>query len=239
LLKLYIKKHRTYPDGEKEYFEFQKYQAVHLIGNILTILPLNRDHSVCDYGCGKGGYTLVLNQYFENVLGVDFYRTIYKEDLSCGLNFKKANLITYRGEPKDFLFCASVIEHIPENRQKDFINNLKTNIKEGGYLYLSFPPFKSINGGHLAAPFHYLPDKIALWLMRKTREKDVYTYEKMFGEYGLTKTSIEKVEGMLKDADFEIIKIGSRYMPNWYIKLFAKNNFLNWHVEFFCKRKRL
>jgi len=232
LLKLYLKGYK----GDKEYFEFQKYQAQHLINDIRSILPLNRKDSVYDYGCGKGGYTSVLSQYFDDVLAVDFYDDICKEGSSSNVNFEKADLTFYRGKPRDFLFCASVIEHIQKDKQKDFIVNLRNNIKDGGYLYLSFPPFHSINGGHYAAPFHYLPDNIALWLTRKTRKRDVYSYGSMFGEFGLSKTSIQEVEKMLKDAGFKIIKIGSRYMPDWYIRLFAGNNFLNWHVEFFCKK---
>ena len=180
----------------------------------------------------------VMSEHFYDVLGVDFLEHIELDRFRelTNVAFERADLLTYRGKPRDFLFCASVVEHIPKARQNDFIANIRNNLKDGGHLYLSFPPFNSINGGHFATPFHFLPDKLALWCTRKIKKYDVYSYEAMFGEWGLYKTSIKEVENMLKDNGFEILKLGSRHMPPWFERMFARSNILNWHAEFFCRK---
>lgn len=238
LIAFWVKLLQLYFAGEEHYFRFQCHQAERLFRDIRVRLPVGNDADAYDFGCGNGGYSLVMAKHFSSVLAVDFFNSaeLGKFDGVSNVSFQAADLRTYRGAPRQFLFCASVLEHIPKAGQHDFVANLRCNISDGGYLYLSFPPFLSLNGGHLAAPFHYLPEQAALWLSRKLRKHEARSYATMFGDWGLYPTSIGEVEGMLHANGFEILRLGCRFMPAWYERLFARNNFMNWHAEFLCRK---
>lgn len=227
--------------SKDDYFEFQQYQARHVVARAKEILNLCPDASVIDYGCGKAGYSFVLGTEFRRVLAVDYYVDPVRERFEGmdTVRFEEGDLLTFRGEQMDFLFCASVIEHIPPDKRERFLLNAKENIKPGGSLYLSFPPFRSIIGGHLCAPFHYLPDPLAFYLTRTVKGCVVESYETMFGSWGLYRTSIRDIEALLLRNGFEIVQIRSRYMPDWYSRLFRRNDILNWHAEFYCRRGTL
>jgi len=223
---------------KEDYFRFQKLQASHVIATLKEILGLDSNISIIDFGCGRGGYSYILAKEFKEVVAVDFFCDPVRKNFA-GMNnirFETGDLVTYRGKRKDLLFCASVIEHIPKEKQFVFIQNIKENIEPGGYLYLSFPPFKSIIGGHACSPFHYFPDKISFYLTKKIKKRAISSYETMYGNWGVCKTGIKEVERLLRENEFEIIQIRARYMPLWYSKWFNKNEYLNWHVEFFCRK---
>jgi len=233
LFKLAINRKKT----REDYFEFQEFQANHVIRDIKKILPLSASASVIDYGCGNGGYSYVLAREFKDVVCVDYFIDPVREKFTKidNARFESADLITYRGDPKDFLFCASVVEHIPLEKQSLFIKNIGKNIRKNGYLYLSFPPFKSVIGGHLCAPFHYLPDRMAFYLTKKIKKYNISSFETMYGSWGVFKTSIQDVEKWLLANAFKIIQIKPRYLPSSCSKIISKNNFLNWHAEFYCQ----
>ena len=129
------------------------------------------------------------------------------------------------------VFCASVIEHIPPENLPLFIETIKSNLKVGGYLYISFPPFLSPIGGHYTAPFHYFPDRLAFYFVKLIKRRRIESYEKMFGDWGLYKTYIETIQSLLLNNGFDLLETRSRFMPRLFNKLFAQNNFLNWHCE--------
>ena len=222
----------------EDYFNFQTCQAERVVSSINDVFVLDKSMSALDYGCGNGGYTFEFAKQFDSVHAIDFFVKPIKNRNSNNNNVKfyDADLLTYTGEPKDFVFCASIIEHIEKNMQYAFLENLKNNLKPGGYLYLSYPPFYSIIGGHKCAPFHYFPEKFAIYLSNKIKGAQVESYEKMWGTWGLHKTTIKEINEMLIKVGFTIIETRVRYMPYWYSKLFKNTEFFNWHVEFFCKR---
>jgi cyclopropane fatty-acyl-phospholipid synthase-like methyltransferase len=230
--RLYLRRIKS----EQHYYEFQEFQARRVVETMLETVPVTPAMTVMDYGCGTGGYAHVLAERCRNVVAVDYFVGPAAENFRDldNVRFESADLTTYRGEQKDFLFCASVIEHIAKDKQSAFVRNLHANLKDGGFLYLSFPPFKSIIGGHLSAPFHYLPDRAAFWLTRVVKGHRVSSYNRMFGDFGLTKTSIQDAERLLLENGFMILAIRARFMPRWYSRLFRRNNFLNWHAEFLC-----
>ncbi len=212
------------------------FQANLIIKKIINRLDLKSSCYVCDYGCGKGGYSKVLAEYFNKVDSVDYYvnpHEMMRNNITC----YSQNLLNFRSKTKyDFIFCASVIEHIPKQEQPVFIRNISNNLKEGGKLYLNFPPYLSIIGGHKIAPFHYLPEKAALFFSNKIKKNNIRSYAEMYDTWGLFKTDIQEIEKMLIDNSFKIIDISSRFMPDWYSDLFRYNNFFNWNVEFYSKK---
>jgi len=236
MIKFWIKLIKLYLNRKNDYIEFQRFQAENIIKHLKKKLKLKDNSYVVDYGCGKGGYSSVLANHFQKVRAVDYYCNPASTLKTPDVEFINADLTSYLMEPADFIFCASVIEHIPKDRQALFIKNLRNNLKDNGYLYLSFPPFYSIQGGHAAYPFHYFPDKLAFFLANLLKSTRIKSYETMWGDWGLYKTSINEVEKLLKDNKFQIKTITSRFMPEWFSQIFGRTDFLNWHAEFIARK---
>jgi SAM-dependent methyltransferase len=219
------------------YYSFQAFQAQNILEKIILRLDLKTTDTVCDFGCGKGGYANVLAQYFSNVDAVDFCADS-RNPSTDEISFYECNLLNFASEtPYDFIFCASVIEHIATQQRQEFVQNIAANLRVGGMLYLNFPPFLSLIGGHRVAPFHYFPDAIALRLANMCKKEAMHSYETMNGTWGLYKTYIDEIKQLLEDNHFTILEISSRFMPQWYVWLFRHNNFFNWNVEFFAQKE--
>jgi len=234
LIKLFVLTIRR-KNSDEDYFLFQKYQASIVVENIINTFKCNNSMTVMDYGCGQGGYSKVLTKYFNKVVAID-YHILPVSHNDSNIEYVVADLLNYKREPVDIVFCASVIEHIDSPKQGKLIKQIADNTRQGGYLYLSFPPFNSPIGGHACAPFHYLPDKLALFLTNTVKRYPIKSYETMYGDWGLYRTNIEEVNRLLVIHGFEILTIKSRYMPNWYSNFFKHNNFLNWNAEFYCRK---
>ena len=224
-------------DSKEDYIRMQYAQAKLVYGDIEHILKVPSTSFVVDFGCGGGGYTSFFATKFREVLGLDF--NISKMKKGRNISFCKCNLLDFRLKKKaDFIFCASVIEHV-EDADK-LIKNIYQNLKPGGYLYLSFPPFYSLGGGHTLKPFHYLPEHIAIKLARKFRLFDIPTsisgYPDLFGNHGLYKRSISNVKKLLIINKFKIISHKTRYFPINTAMFPIIGDFLTWHVEFYCRK---
>lgn len=217
----------------ENYLTFQEYQAEYIIKELVHSFTLDRSMTIIDYGCGIGGYTKFLAQYFKHVVAVDYH----VKPLACNydnIEYVEADLLSYRTNPADIVFCSSVIEHINTSFRGEFIRTIAENLKPSGYLYLSFPPFNSPIGGHKSAPFHYFPDQVAFRLASKFKNYTIDSYETMWGSWGLYKTCIGEVKRILLDNGFMILAVNSRYMPRWYSRLFGSNDYMNWNAEFYC-----
>ncbi len=72
---------------------------------------------------------------------------------------------SFSDESFPFVFCASLIEHVPE--PIGLLTEIARVLTRDGSAYLSFPPFYSPVGGHQFKPFHLLGEQLALRLTRK------------------------------------------------------------------------
>lgn len=222
--------------SDNDYIVFQKYQAKELVKDINKYLKVEKTSFVIDWGCGHGGYMSVFNEIYSEVKGIDFH---VEADKNSGLNFESHDLLNYISEKKaDFIFCASVIEHVSD--PKKLIENIYESLNENGKLYLSFPPFYSIGGGHQLKPFHYLPDSLALWLGKRLKRisEAVTSYKNLAGNWGLYKLKISNIKKILEESGFIIRKYKPRYF-NFFdtTKIPILNDFLTWHVEFYCVKQ--
>ena len=238
LLRLAINRFRSHDD----YFMLQKHQAVGVLADINKIFNLSGVFTVIDYGCGDSGFSYVLAENFEKVFAVD-YVLDFETDLN-NLHYISADLMQFKAINKvDFIFCSSVIEHIAD--QEIFILNLSNNLKVNGLLYLSFPPFFSIVGGHQLKPFHFLPEKVAISIGKLLRiiDKNVTSYANLEKNGGLYKTKTKAVCKLLEESGYEIIKVKPRYFNDKSIlsritllPLFG--DFLTWHAEIYAIRRQ-
>src|SRR6185369_1859321 len=155
------------------------------------IFHIPKDSFVIDFGCGTGGYTNFFGEKFAEVLGVDYFADPINKNND--VQFLSVDLLEFNTSRKaDLVFCASVIEHV-EN-QDALLKIIYASLKNGGHLYLSFPPFYSLVGGHNLKPFHFLPEKLAIQTARKVGfqkiDDSVTGYANLFVSHGLYKRHI-------------------------------------------------
>jgi ubiquinone/menaquinone biosynthesis C-methylase UbiE len=225
--------------SDEDYFRFQQLQAVHVIRDVARLLSPPQDSFVIDFGCGRGGYSECLAEHFAEVLAVDFRLSPHHYKRKA--TYLSQDLTTFEPDRQaDLIFCASVIEHMAN--QEATIRRLHRILKPGGALYLSYPPFWSIGGGHQLKPFHYLPEQAAIALGKRLgRIRSSATgYENLFGTWGLYRTSIRSIRLLLETAGFECLVCKPRYFrerglfntTTW--PLIA--DLCTWHVEFYCRK---
>jgi hypothetical protein len=101
-------------------------------------------------------------------------------------------------------------------------------------LYVSFPPYYSLTGGHAISPLHYLPGKLPFKIYKRLYKNK----HKSFRYYGLYKTTIQSIKKM-SDEMFHIIDIRPRLFT--FLKPLLKvpiiNEGISHHIEFILKKK--
>lgn len=220
-------------DSKEDYTKMQYAQAKLVYNDLTQILKVPNNSFVVDFGCGNGGYTSFFATKFREVLGLDF--SISKMKKRRNISFCRCNLLDFKLKKKaDFIFCASVIEHV-EDADK-LIKNIYQNLKPGGYLYLSFPPFYSLGGGHTVKPFHYLPEEMAIKVSKYFGKipPTIDSYRNLFGKWGLYPRSISEIKKLFVLNNFKILAYKVRYIPLNFAKIPLIGDFFTWHVEFYC-----
>ena len=111
---------------EDQHAHIFSYEVARFIAKLLS-----KSIIIYDFGCGKGTYT----QYFNDIgilsCGFDGYKI--KEN---GIPIKQQDLTkSFVLNVKSSIICLEVWEHIPQQYEETFIDNLVNNLK--GYLILS------------------------------------------------------------------------------------------------------
>lgn len=93
-----------------------------------------------DLGCGRGDFSLLLKERFQQVVGVDAHPFDGKWDVT-GLSFRQADLngevpLALNGTA-DACFAVEVIEHLENPRH--FMRTMARLVKPGGWCFLSTP----------------------------------------------------------------------------------------------------
>lgn len=222
-------------DGQKNYIKFQQFQAAWILDYLSNEIDLENS-VVLDIGVGLGGYTeeIARNSGFVYAFDLNVHRKIQMNNI---LQVKgDAIFLPFKNNSFDFIFCASLIEHI-KNQQR-ILGEIFRVLKVDPSCYLSFPPFYSPMGGHQFKPFHLFGEKIAITLSKRFKEIDVKDFETSFGNWGLYPTTISRVMKLLiTETGFEIDKISTRFSPINFAKIPIFREFLTWHVEFLIRKR--
>lgn len=224
---------KTRLDNHEKYTEFQQFQASWILENLLKEYDL-KNAIVLDLGSGMGGYTkeIAKNSKFA-----------FSLDLNILNRHKEANILQIKGDAVylpfkessfDFIFCASLVEHIPN--QYRLLAEIFRVLKRGHTCYLSFPPFYSPVGGHQFKPYHLLGERMAVALSRRISGVDARDFETSFGNWGLYPTTIFKAVKLIRENGFKIDKTSTRFSPINFAKIPYLREFLTWHVEFLIRK---
>lgn len=112
--------HEDKEDSERRVKQFKKY-------------ILNKN--ICDFGCGKGSFLRLANDYASKVFGVEIqenYLNLLNENgIECVDDIKKLNT------KFDTIFLFHTLEHLPN--QIEVLNQIKKFIKPGGKLVVEVP----------------------------------------------------------------------------------------------------
>lgn len=231
-------------NSEKDYREFQTFQAKQ-VARYLQEKGVQLYGKLClDLGSGIGGYGLEFVRHGARVILLDLMQPSLVNS-PCMQIVGNGLAIPLQDETVDFVFCASLIEHVAEPIR--LLNEIERILKCNGICYISFPPYYSPTGGHEFSPFHYLGERRALQIMRKRVRPEwvqklynmpaqAESFSEYFGKWGLYKMTIRRFRNLLKRVGFQCIDISTRYMPVSFARWPFLGEFLTWHVQFLLKK---
>ena len=154
-----------------------------------TLIKENFDlhnKEVLDFGCGMGGMSLwFARELGAHVEGVDIDENHIEVALQLNEKFKVPN-VTFRlrniitdplDKQFDFIFLNDVIEHIKLEWIQDVLDILiMKNLKKGGTIFFSYPPWEGPHASHVQRVVHipwvqFLPQKLVLKLISDHNQK--------------------------------------------------------------------
>ena len=230
----FIQKVRHRNNSNDNYIEFQQFQADWLLSDLSKRIKFS-DKIVLDLGSGNGGYSTCLAVKC---------KTVYSLDLNLSTKIDKENIICIKGDATklpfennsfDFVFCSSLIEHMPH--QSKVIHEINRILRSNQFCYLSYPPFFSPVGGHQFKPFHLLGEKNAIKISKFFKHTNVESFDACAGNWGLYPTSIRRIKNLVKMEGFEVVKISTRFLPMNFATIPFLCEFLTWHVEFLLQKR--
>lgn len=139
--------------AKKQYYEQIEYTNSYLLPFFINNIPEFKKMKVLEVGCAEAGFLRVLKDMGMETLGIELDETRAKMAVeeNPGLqiivgDITDDKLIETINEQFDLVVMREVIEHVPD-KEKAF-NNLNKLTKDGGYMFLSFPPKFSGFAGH-------------------------------------------------------------------------------------------
>lgn len=226
--------------SEQDYRAFQAYQARLLLDYLEQHAIRLSGRIVLDLGSGVGGYSEEFARCGACVISVDLVQPQLTPGLPINQIVGNALALPLCTEGFDFVFCASLIEHVAQPAQ--LLAEIERVLKPGGVCYLSFPPYYSPRGGHEFAPFHYLGERVALRLVQRRQRHDwerrLYdvsarpqSFADLFHGWGLYKMTIAKFQRLLKDTHLRCRDLSTRYFPISFIRVPLIGEVLTWHAQ--------
>jgi 2-polyprenyl-3-methyl-5-hydroxy-6-metoxy-1,4-benzoquinol methylase len=121
----------------------------HLIRyNIIKILRANSQCSeqrIIDISCGRGHLTRLLTRFGKvtgtdlSSVAVDYCKKKYPNIEFIVLDVFDAEWFQSNKEKFDIVVSTEVIEHLPADRQKEYLSNLRSLLKDGGLMIITTP----------------------------------------------------------------------------------------------------
>lgn len=232
--------------SEVDYRMFQQYQAKLVLKYLRNNGVDMARRRVLDMGSGIGGYSLEMAEQGARVFSLDLMHSLQpRHKRNFMVTGNALQVPTHQGA-FDFVFCASLIEHIAAPAV--LLAEIKRVLVQGGYCYLSFPPFYSPMGGHEFSPFHYLGDRIALRLRRSNKRvipwvddlykvsRDPQCFSDIYENWGLYRMTVAKARRLIYAGGWQLVAMSTRYLPVSFIRWPIVGEVLTWHAQFLLRK---
>ncbi|MFX1411390.1 MAG: class I SAM-dependent methyltransferase [Promethearchaeota archaeon] len=210
------------------YRRFQMYQARLILDYLIEQGVRFQNTDVLDLGCGTGGYSHAMTEAGARVISVDLSRLVASPPI---LVLANAMQLPFGPDRFPVVFCASLIEHVPEPTQ--LLAEIKRVLTPDGVVYMSFPPFYSPVGGHEFKPYHLLGER---WALRLSRHK-VDSLATACGDWGLYPLTIRRARRLFAEAGLKVQHESTRFFPFNVARVPWLGEFLTWHVQFILSQE--
>lgn len=206
-----------------DYLRFQAYQG-HLILDYLNEQGVSiQGVEALDLASSIGGYGDAMTSAGAHVISVDLERP---QVIPPAFVLADAVQLPFEAGRFPLVFCASLIEHVPDPVR--LLTEIKRVLSPEGVAYLSFPPFYSPVGGHQFKPYHLLGER---WALRLTRHK-ADSFATACGDWGLYPLTIRRARQHIAEAGLEIRHESTRFLPFNLARIPWLGESLTWHVQF-------
>jgi SAM-dependent methyltransferase len=232
--------------SEEDYRRFQAFQASLLLGYLRSLGVEVKGKRLLDLGSGVGGYSAEMVARGARVISLDLIRPARQGSAQHALLTANALATPLRDECVDIVFCASLIEHVPDPAR--LLAEIERVLVDGGHVYLSFPPFYSPRGGHEFAPFHYLGERAAIRLISQEQRhpewvRDLFqvsskpaSFAETYQGWGLYKMTVARARRLLASTGLELVNMSTRYLPISAIRWPVVGEVLTWHAQFLLRK---
>jgi SAM-dependent methyltransferase len=223
----------------QDYQIFEQFQCKLLIKYFKSKNICLKKKLLLDLGCGLGGFMKEFLDYGAFPVGLDLE---ISNTITLMMTRGDALKTPFDNNQFDLVFCSSLIEHVSD--PKALVEEGLRITRPGGYIYISFPPFYSLRGGHQFSPFHLLGERVALWIFRKYQRhtNDAWisqrvssrpdSYASAFVNWGLYRMTVKKCEEILNESPLSIIDCSTKFSPINFSRVSLFKEFLTWHVQF-------
>ncbi|MHB1278527.1 MAG: SAM-dependent methyltransferase [Bacteroidia bacterium] len=187
---------------------------------------------VLDFGCGMGGMTLWMAKHYNcRITGIDIdshhieIANLLKAKHGMDeVDFLLQNVVEHPIDEKfDYIFLNDVAEHIRPDYLVPIFTQLGNQLKEGGVIFVSYPPWEGPYASHLnrviPIPWsQYLPNFILMPLLKKRNIRLVGESD-LLGEYlQLNHLNHTMLKGVIEKAGLRIERRRSHSKINRVIK---------------------
>ena len=85
-----------------------------IMEKIKEIIPIEKNTSILDVGCGSGNFTYQFSLLSDNVLGIDHSEYIFEKNPHKDLMLSDATKMSFKDNSFDVVFCSDTLHHVPE-----------------------------------------------------------------------------------------------------------------------------
>lgn len=231
----------------EDYRAFQAFQARLILRDLSRHGVRLAPGRMLDLGSGVGGYGPEFARAGADVVSLDLAFPIGAPEPGVAAVRASALDLPFRGESFDFVFCSSLIEHVPEPER--VLEEIGRVLKPGASACVSFPPYWSPVGGHHFSPYHYLGERLAIRLAgRKGSLPDwVYrvqvgpgrprSFEGMFQDWGLYRMTIARMRRLVAGSRLYCADVSTRYLSYSFVNWPIVGEVLTWHAQFLLRKR--
>lgn len=111
---------------------------------LLRYLKPDKGERILDLGCSRGFYVRKVEEYTENVIGVDISESSLREAVTLKVRYGDVTSLDFEAGSFDKVYSLHTIEHIPDLRQ--FFSEMDRVLRPGGIAIIVYPwePFRGL-----------------------------------------------------------------------------------------------